>query len=211
MSDVEQWYYVDAGQRLGPVSIDEIRRLVRDSRLSVDALVWRSGLQDWIPLHQSPAADAASSLPPPLPAAARWGGSEKAAEMAGGFPPTSGGEARPMGFAEAISSGFSQYATFAGRASRSEFWYFTLFTWLISIISSIIDASIGSSPESIGVVGLMISLVIFLPGLAVSARRLHDIDRTGWWLLMMILPIIGWIVLLVFYCTKPTPGRNRFG
>jgi len=110
-----------------------------------------------------------------------------------------------MNFAQAISSGFSNYIQFGGRASRSEYWYWTLFSILASIAASIIDGILDLSITS-GIVGL----ALFLPGLAVSARRLHDIDRTFWWVLIAFT-IIGMLVLLYWDCLRGTPGPNRFG
>jgi uncharacterized membrane protein YhaH (DUF805 family) len=84
-----------------------------------------------------------------------------------------------MNFAEAISSGFSKYVQFGGRACRSEYCYWTLFVVISSIVANIIDATLG-----IGIVSTVVGLGLFLPGLAVSARRLDDIDRTIWWVLL---------------------------
>jgi uncharacterized membrane protein YhaH (DUF805 family) len=114
-----------------------------------------------------------------------------------------------MQFQDAIQSGLRNYVTFSGRAARSEFWYWTLFAFLVAAVSGILDfalfPSMGTGPLS-GVT----SLLLFLPGLAVSVRRLHDLDRTGWWILLT-LTIIGLIVLLIWDCTKGTDGPNRFG
>ena len=110
-----------------------------------------------------------------------------------------------MNFVEAIKSGFNNYVGFSGRAARSEYWFWTLFVIIASIVAGIIDALLG-----LGFIGAIISLALFLPGIAVSIRRLHDIDRTGWWLLIAFTGI-GLIVLLVFDCTKGTTGPNRFG
>jgi uncharacterized membrane protein YhaH (DUF805 family) len=114
-----------------------------------------------------------------------------------------------MQFQDAIRSGLRNYVTFSGRAARSEFWYWTLFAFLVAAVSGILDfalfPSMGTGPLS-GVT----SLLLFLPGLAVSVRRLHDLDRTGWWILLT-LTIIGLIVLLIWDCTKGTDGPNRFG
>src|SRR5262245_42546292 len=114
-----------------------------------------------------------------------------------------------MNFGQAIASGFKKYVDFTGRAARSEFWFWTLFAVLASIVGGAIDyvlfpGMIASPIQSI------IGLVLFLPGLAVSVRRLHDIDRTGWWILLA-LTVIGLIVLLVWNCMRGTPGPNRFG
>lgn len=110
-----------------------------------------------------------------------------------------------MGFVDAIKFGFAHYVTFSGRAARSEFWYWTLFTVIASIVAGIIDGILG-----LGIVGFLVSLGLFLPSLAVGARRLHDIDRSGWWLLIYFT-IIGIILLIVWDCIKGTAGPNRFG
>lgn len=114
-----------------------------------------------------------------------------------------------MNFGEAIASGFRNYVGFDGRAPRSEYWFWVLFVILVSIATGIIDAILfgtgGVSPTN-----ALASLALFLPGLAVGIRRLHDIDRTGWWMLLVIT-VIGALVLLVFACQRGTPGPNRFG
>lgn len=117
-----------------------------------------------------------------------------------------------MNFGQAIKSGFSNYVTFSGRASRSEFWYWTLFVVLVTMAAGILDRGLfdfdGSTTT--GVFGPLVSLIFFLPGLAVSVRRLHDLDRTGWWLLL-VLTMIGVILLIIWDCIKGTAGPNRFG
>ncbi len=110
-----------------------------------------------------------------------------------------------MGFGDAIKSGFNNYVTFSGRAARSEFWYWMLFSFIANLVAGIVDGILG-----LGLVGLLVSLALFLPGIAVSARRLHDIDRSGWWLLIAFT-IIGIILLIVWDCTKGTTGANSFG
>ena len=99
--------------------------------------------------------------------------------------------------------------TFSGRASRSEFWYWALFALLVSIASSIIDHTIFPFASTGPIEGLT-SLVLFLPGLAVSIRRLHDIDRSGWWWLIAFT-VIGIVLLIVWACTRGTAGANRYG
>jgi uncharacterized membrane protein YhaH (DUF805 family) len=110
-----------------------------------------------------------------------------------------------MGFADAIKTGFSKYVTFEGRAARSEFWFWMLFAFIANLVAGIVDGAL-----DLNLVGLLVSLALFLPGLAVSVRRLHDIDRSGWWVLIA-LTIIGIILLIVWDCTKGTSGPNRFG
>jgi uncharacterized membrane protein YhaH (DUF805 family) len=114
-----------------------------------------------------------------------------------------------MNFGQAISSGFKKYVDFTGRAPRSEFWFWTLFAVLASIAGGAIDfvvfPDVLASP-----VQSIVGLVLLLPGIAVSVRRLHDLDRTGWWFLLTFT-VIGLIVLIVWYCMRGTPGPNRFG
>ena len=111
-----------------------------------------------------------------------------------------------MNFNEAIKSGFGKYVTFAGRAARSEYWYWTLFTVIANMVAGILDSVLGS----LGLIGLIVSLTLLLPGIAVSARRLHDLERTAWWLLIALTGI-GLILLLIWDCIKGTTGPNRFG
>ena len=109
-----------------------------------------------------------------------------------------------MNFGQAIASGFKKYVDFTGRAARSEFWFWTLFAVLASIVGGAIDYVL--FPDLIASpVQSIIGLVLFLPGIAVSIRRLHDIDRTGWWFLL-VLTGIGLIVLIVWNCMRGTPG-----
>lgn len=117
-----------------------------------------------------------------------------------------------MGFAEAIASGFRNYVGFSGRAARSEYWYWVLFVVLLSIVTLVIDMAIfGYTDSGIYPLNAIATLATFLPGLAVSVRRLHDIDRTGWWLLLILIPLIGGIILIVWACLRGTVGPNRFG
>jgi uncharacterized membrane protein YhaH (DUF805 family) len=106
-----------------------------------------------------------------------------------------------------------KYAVFGGRSRRKEYWYFVLFSVIVSLVLSAIDALLGtfSSSTNVGLLGGIYGLAIIVPSIAVSVRRLHDIDRTGWWILINLVPIVGSIVLLVFYVLDGTPGQNRFG
>lgn len=126
-----------------------------------------------------------------------------------------------MDFMTAVKTCFGKYATFAGRAQRSEFWWFVLFVWVTSIVLTIVDSTMfgtvvrtpggfSASTNTPYLSGLF-SLAILLPNLAVSVRRLHDTDRSGWWLLIGLIPLVGFIVLLVFFTSKGTEGDNRFG
>ncbi|HEX5994996.1 MAG TPA: DUF805 domain-containing protein [Jiangellales bacterium] len=119
-----------------------------------------------------------------------------------------------MSFTAAIRSVLTQYVGFKGRARRSEYWWFALFTVLVGIVAAILDSVLGTafgSDGSTGVIGILLNLALLLPTLAVAVRRLHDTDRSGWWLLIALVPIVGAIVLLVFFVMDSTPGTNRFG
>ena len=112
-------------------------------------------------------------------------------------------------FVEALK----KYAVFSGRSRRKEYWYYVLFVAIISIVLNIIDGLLGTSNPSTGF-GLfsgIFSLAVLIPSIAVSVRRLHDIDRTGWWVLIGLVPLIGWIVLLIFHVQDSTPRTNRYG
>ena len=126
---------------------------------------------------------------------------------------------------------WKNYAVFNGRATRSEFWYFVLIHVVVILILRVIDHAIwGSysvfelfrhtddlySSESLLRLILAISILttiyfIFVPYLAVAVRRLHDTNHSGWWVLMKIIPIVGWIVIFIFLVSDGTPGDNRFG
>jgi uncharacterized membrane protein YhaH (DUF805 family) len=112
-------------------------------------------------------------------------------------------------FVEALK----KYAVFSGRSRRKEYWYFALFVIIISFVLSIIDLLTGAYARTVGV-GLLssiFSLAVLIPSIAVTVRRLHDIDRSGWWLLIALVPLVGWIVLLVFSVQESTPGSNKYG
>jgi uncharacterized membrane protein YhaH (DUF805 family) len=114
-----------------------------------------------------------------------------------------------MNFTQAIASGFRNYVGFSGRACRSEFWYWALAMLIFGIATAAFDYVVFSDNEY-GPVNTIFSLATFLPGLAMSIRRLHDIDRTGWWWLI-VFTLIGIFLLLYWACVRGTPGPNRFG
>ncbi|UGY90294.1 DUF805 domain-containing protein [Streptomyces gobiensis] len=99
-----------------------------------------------------------------------------------------------------------KYAVFNGRARRQEYWMFALISLVISIVLTIVDAVLGTG----FIVGLY-SLAVLLPSLAVGVRRLHDTDRSGWWLLIALIPLVGVIILLVFLASDSTPQENSYG
>ncbi|EKS9795591.1 MULTISPECIES: DUF805 domain-containing protein [Burkholderia] len=119
-----------------------------------------------------------------------------------------------MNFSEAVRAVLNKYATFEGRARRAEYWYFVLLTTVLSIAAQII----GVAGRDGGLITLLllgvlalISLALIIPGIAVSVRRLHDTGRSGWFLLLGLIPVVGGILLLVWTCSRGTEGPNRFG
>ncbi len=123
---------------------------------------------------------------------------------------------------------YRRYAEFTGRSRRREYWLFVLFYLLVLMVIEAIFGTptevITSHPLGFGVIsygviangtGTMVGNLFWLfslvPGLAVTVRRLHDIDRSGWWLLLLVVPFLGWFTLFIFYCLDGTSGSNRFG
>jgi uncharacterized membrane protein YhaH (DUF805 family) len=117
-----------------------------------------------------------------------------------------------------------QYVDFSGRARRREYWMFVLVNVVIVIVLSVVDTLLGTggfratagggsfyAANSLGLLSGLYTLAVLLPSIAVAVRRLHDTDRSGWWFLLGFVPIIGGIVLLVFYVLEGTRGPNRFG
>src|SRR3712207_18440 len=115
-----------------------------------------------------------------------------------------------MGFQEAVATCFRNYAVFEGRARRSEYWWFFLFNVLMQGATGLVDAALFGD-DSVGLVNGLYSLAVLLPGLAVAVRRLHDVDRSGWWLLISFIPVIGIVLLIVWFSQKGDAGPNRFG
>ncbi|MCA9876669.1 MAG: DUF805 domain-containing protein [Thermomicrobiales bacterium] len=125
-----------------------------------------------------------------------------------------------MNFVEAVRSGFNNYANFSGRALRSEYWWWVVFAWIAGMVANLIDSAFGwrvyettinGIQQGSGPIAALVGLALLIPGLAVAVRRLHDTDRSGWWLLIGIIPIIGWIVLLYFFVISGTSGPNKYG
>jgi len=113
-----------------------------------------------------------------------------------------------------------QYADFNGRARRTEFWMFTLFSVIASIVLALVDTLIGTATfvgsgsafvYSPGLLGGLYALAVLIPSLAVTVRRLHDQDKSGWFILLGLIPFVGGIIVLVFMCLEGTQGPNRYG
>jgi uncharacterized membrane protein YhaH (DUF805 family) len=123
----------------------------------------------------------------------------------------------PVGFGEAIRQAFKNIFTYQGRASRSAYWWFALFQFIavvgLFIVLAVVGGLGGGSNAAAGLIAILVivaSVIMFLVGLPLTIRRLHDSDKTGWWVLIGLIPF-GGIVLLVFTLLEGTPGPNRFG
>ena len=105
------------------------------------------------------------------------------------------------------------YAVFSGRSRRSEYWYFGLFYLIFYVAAAVVDVMAGSFERAsgIGVCTAILALALLIPSISVTVRRLHDTGRSGWWVLIGFIPLVGAIILLVFLCQDSEPGANRFG
>lgn len=118
-------------------------------------------------------------------------------------------EKKIMGFGAAVQSVFSKYATFSGRARRSEYWYFVL----LQVIVTAVLNGLYSATESVAFSAILVlfDLALLVPSLAVCWRRLHDIGRSGAYYFFVLIPLVGWILLLVWMCQDSQPGANQYG
>jgi uncharacterized membrane protein YhaH (DUF805 family) len=127
-----------------------------------------------------------------------------------------------MDFFQAVGSCFSKYATFSGRACRSEYWFFALFYFIVRIIAGVLDKTVlqdytytyhlGQHTQQAGLLGGVILPILFLlPSLSVFVRRLHDVNRSGWWFFIYLTIIGALFPLLYWKCSRGTNGDNRFG
>ena len=203
------WYYSDSGAQKGPVDEATLAALVRQGVVTPDTLVWHDGMPDWQPLSAAAPHLAPQVVPPRMP-----GGGEPADDSGNPF--------------HWFGKCFSKYCTFAGRARRKEYWMFQLANWILSFAVGAVDGMVGG-----GALAGLYSLAVVLPGLAVSVRRMHDLDKSG---MMVCLPLVGLIGLplcaidetlglvvlaigvlagglwvFVLNCTEGTRGPNRFG
>lgn len=120
-----------------------------------------------------------------------------------------------MSLGTAVRTCLAKYVDFTGRARRSEFWWFCLFCAIVSIVAAVLDSALnltyGPSGDETGVLSTVVTLALVLPSLAVGARRLHDVDKSGWWQLLALIPFIGTIILIVAWAQDSQRMTNRFG
>lgn len=117
-----------------------------------------------------------------------------------------------MSFTDAVRTCLKEkYINFSDRAARSEYWWFALFCWGVAIALSILDNLIFNDASGYGIFSTMWGLAIVVPSIGVGVRRLHDLDKSGWWLLLSCIPVIGFIILVFWFIQQGTAGQNRFG
>ncbi len=116
-----------------------------------------------------------------------------------------------MGFGEAISSGLKNVTNFSGRASRSEFWWYVLFIWIVSVILNFILGQVLSNGSTVGTGSAVVYVLQILAVIAIGCRRLHDTGKSGWLQLLWIIPCVGPIILIVFWVQAGQPGDNAHG
>lgn len=118
-----------------------------------------------------------------------------------------------MHFATSVRTCLAKYVDLSTRASRSEFWYFFLFTLLVGTATAGLDRALGTEFEGLvsGVFNGVGTALLFVPSVAVAVRRLHDVGKRGWWFLLVFVPVLGWAMLLVWFCTDSRRGDNAYG
>ncbi|WP_298495405.1 DUF805 domain-containing protein [uncultured Maritimibacter sp.] len=132
-----------------------------------------------------------------------------------------------MNMMEAVRAVFSKYATFSGRSRRAELWWFVLFCFIANLVLSVVDSFLFGATTETGslatgdysfssqtdtpILSMIFALATLIPSIAVGVRRMHDINRSGWWLLIWFIPLVGWIILIVWYAKAGDRGPNRFG
>ncbi len=106
-----------------------------------------------------------------------------------------------------------KYAVFSGRARRKEFWMFVLFNVIFALVAAVLDNILGIAIKNVGYgpIYIVYALAVLVPALAVAVRRLHDVNWSGWYILLGLIPVVGAIILIVKYCTAGTPGDNKYG
>ena len=201
------WYYADGGEQKGPVSDEEIANLIASGTVRADTLVWREGMENWAAAKASlPGALVPQSWVDALPPMPHAGTAQQA-----GYG-DAGGYYHPIAFADVIKTVFGRYVQFQGRARRSEYWYWVLFIVLVSIgLAFVAGAIFGFDETDLAIFGPIFSLATFVPSLAVGFRRMHDIGRTAWWLLIGLIPLIGTIVIIYWFVQPGQPSDNQYG
>lgn len=116
-----------------------------------------------------------------------------------------------VSFSRAVRMAFDSYCRFQGRSSRSEYWWWVLFVAILSFCIGIVEGILGFSMTAVQTTSGILSLVLLLPGLGLSVRRLHDIGKSGWWVLLGFIPVVGAIILITWFARNSEMTENRYG
>lgn len=116
-----------------------------------------------------------------------------------------------VSFSQAVRMAFDSYCRFQGRSSRSEYWWWVLFVAILSFCIGIIEGILGFSMTAVQATSGILSLALLLPGLGLSVRRLHDINKSGWWILLGLIPVVGAIVLIIWFAQNSQMQDNQYG
>lgn len=205
MSEGKSYFVILNDQQVGPVTVDALLEMAKQNPILPGTLVWTEGMENWAPVSQTPLAALLMSrpmAPPPPPTAWKPPDLGRSLALTGAHAGAEKGTAPipGIGFVDAIKLGFLKYAVFKGRASRSEYWWFTLFYFLSGVVAGIIP---------ILLIFWLIGLLV--PALAVAVRRLHDTGRSGWWYLISFVPIVGFLVLIYFLVQPSQAEQNQYG
>lgn len=215
MSDAA-WYYAVGSEQRGPASTDDVALLIGRGEIGPDTLVWREGMSEWAAARASlPGSMVPQSwvdgMSAPVTGAATAPGFGQAPN-ADGAAHAAGATYHPTQLVDVIRTVFGRYVQFSGRARRSEYWYWILFIVLVSIALSVVDGVIfGFGDSDLAFLGPLFSLGTFLPSLAVGFRRMHDLGRSAWWLLLALIPLIGSLILIYWFAQRGDEGDNQYG
>jgi uncharacterized membrane protein YhaH (DUF805 family) len=210
MSDAV-WYYAVGNEQRGPVGESELSVLIGRGEVGRNTLVWRDGMAQWGEAQANlPGALIPQGWVDSLPRSA-----QAPAAQSGVAAPSwdGGGYYHPLEFVDAIKTVIlGRYAQFSGRARRREYWWWILFYFAAALLTYLLDFIVfGGELAQVGIISNAFLLVVLVPGFAVTARRLHDIGRSGWWQLIGFIPLLGW-ALMIWWLTRPgNEGDNQYG
>lgn len=198
----EQWYVSRDGKQSGPMTLEQLQAGAASGNVRPTDFVWKEGMAGWVGAQEiaglfPTSASASMANPYSSPAVLPQGGASTEPQ------PTN-----PFGWYVRVLQNFAQ---FSGRARRKEYWFFTLFNALIAIVLRVVDLATIKSEGPYGILVSIYVLAMFIPGLAVTVRRLHDTGRSGWWFLVAFIPFVGGIILLIFMVEDSKPGDNAYG
>ncbi|MAS05833.1 MAG: hypothetical protein CL534_14290 [Ahrensia sp.] len=220
MMDEKIWYYAVDGEQKGPIDVAELNLLIAVSTIGPYTLVWREGMADWqpaaaaLPDSEIPEGWERPATPPPPPPAREEHQPPSAAAPAREGAPTYEewmATDHPTEFMDCVKTCFNKYAHFRGRARRPEYWYFVLFNFLVGIALNVVDGMVFGWANDVAVFNPLYSLAVLVPSIAVGARRLHDTGRSGWWQLIWFIPIVGWIILIIWLASRGESRQNQYG